>query len=55
MGHGRVSYKAGGVQFLSSSQVCDVVSVVVDALHAAFKVLPPSSHRLAAVRHPPKT
>lgn len=55
MGHGRVSYKAGGVQLLSSSQVCDVVSVVVDALHAAFKVLPPSSHRLAAVRHSPKT
>lgn len=48
-------YKAGGVQLLSAGQVCNVVSVVVDALHAAFKVLPPSSHRLPTVWHPSKT
>lgn len=38
-----LTYKAGGVQFLPASQVCDVVSIVVDAFHAAFKVLTPSS------------
>lgn len=49
------AYKAGGVQLLPASQVCNVVPVVIDTLHAAFKVLPPSSKRFPAVRHPPKT
>lgn len=32
------THKAGSVQFLSSGQVSDVLSIVVDALHAAFEV-----------------
>lgn len=48
-------YKAGGVQLLPPGQVSDVVPVVVDALHAAFEVLPASAHRFAAVRHPSET
>lgn len=53
--NGNLSYKARGVELLSAGQVCYVVSVVVDALHAAFKVLPSSSHGLPTVRHPPET
>lgn len=48
------SYKAGGVKLLSAGQVCNVVSIVVDALHAAFKVLSSSSHWLPTVWHPPE-
>lgn len=51
----RDPYKAGGVQLLPPGQVSDVVPVVVDALHAAFEVLPASAHRFAAVRHPSET
>lgn len=50
-----LTHKAGCVKLLAAGQVGNVVSVVVDTLHAAFKVLPPSSHRLPAVWHPPKT
>lgn len=49
------SYKAGGVQLLPASQVRNVVPVVIDALHAAFKVLPPSSEGFPAVWHPSET
>lgn len=49
------AHKAGGVQLLPASQVRNVVPVVIDALHATFKVLPPSSEGFPAVRHPPKT
>lgn len=48
-------YKAGGVELLSAGQVCNVVSIVVDALHAAFKVFPSYSHWLSTVWHPAKT
>lgn len=48
-------YKAGRVQLLPPGQVSDVVPVVVDALHAAFKVLPAAAHRFAAVGHTSKT
>lgn len=47
-------YKTGGVELLSASQVRNVVSIVVDALHATFKVLPSSSQWLPTVWHPPK-
>ncbi len=52
--HAHFPYKAGGVELLSTGQVCNVVSIVVDALHAAFKVLPPSSNWLPTVWHPTK-
>lgn len=52
--HAQFAYKAGGVKLLSASQVCNVVSVVVDTFHAAFKVLPASSHWLPTVWHPPE-
>lgn len=33
-----VTHKARGIQFLSSGQVSDIFSVVVDALHAADEI-----------------
>ena len=52
--HAQFAHKAGGVKLLSASQVCNVVTVVVDTFHAAFKVLPASSHWLPTVWHPPE-
>lgn len=49
------THKAGRVQFLSPGQVSDVISVVVDALHAAFEVSLASWDGLARVGHSSKT
>lgn len=45
------TYETRSVQFFSSGQVSDVLSIVVDAFHAAFEVSSTSWDWLPRIRH----
>lgn len=53
--HLNCAHEAGRIHFLPSSQVCDVFTVIVDALHAAFEISPTSWDEFSWVGHPSKT